>query len=151
MQEAIVRSFNELVECKDDVIQLVKNAVKVAVIGNDAEMTVAEIQAELQRLQNELSDVLNAENHCADKLEEIASDIKFYKNKLTEANESEKTSQALSGELDDIYEILESLDVSLTGYDDVYVRRLCKEVTALGNGKIAVEFKFGVKSIQALS
>ena len=77
--------------------------------------------------------------------------IKFYKGKLTEANESEKTSQALSDELEDIYQALDSLDVSLAEYDDVYVRRLCKEVMALGNGKIAVEFKFGVKSIQALS
>jgi hypothetical protein len=137
LQEAIVRAFNELVECKDDVIALVKNAVKVAVVGGDAEMTVAEIQAELQRLQSELSEALTfnaeinaADNHCDAKIQEIANSIKFYKGKLTEADESKRTSQALSGELDDIYQALDSLDVSLAGYDDVYVRRLCKEVTA---------------------
>ena len=157
LQEAIVRAFNELVENKDDVITLVKNAVKIAVVGDDTEMTVAEIQAELQRLQNELSEVLNFtaevnadKNHCDTKIEEIARDIKFYKSKLTEAGANEKTSQALSGELDDIYQVLEDLDVSLVEYDDVYIRRLCKEITALGNGKIAIEFKFGVKSIHTL-
>ena len=129
-----VRAFDELVENKDEVINLVKNAVKIAVVGDDTEMTFAE----------------NNTNENYVKLGEIADSIKFYKDKLTEADESEKTSQALSGELDDIYRALDSLDVSLAEYDDVYVRRLCKEITALSDGKISVEFKFGVKSIQIL-
>ena len=81
---------------------------------------------------------------------DIAKKIKFYKTKLAEISENEDTTQSKKEELDNIFQATEEIDITLKDYNDLYVRRLCKQITALGNGKIEIEFNFGGKSVQEI-
>lgn len=139
MQEAVVKAINEVLGSKDTFLTVLQENI-AAVLNEDNDQTIQEIENRLNELQQELLRLVNAKADYQKVADEIYRLRELKQNILTENAEREGKRERIK----EMMEFLHEQSVELQEYDEQLVRRLIEKIT-IYDEKITIEFKSSVE------
>lgn len=139
LQEAVVKAINEALGSKNTFLAVLQENI-TAVLNEDNDQTIQEIEIRLNELQQELLQLVNAKADYQKVADEIYRLRDLKQNILAENAEREGKRERVA----DMAEFLNEQPYELEEYDEQLVRRLVEKVTVFDE-KLTVEFKSGVE------
>jgi DNA invertase Pin-like site-specific DNA recombinase len=139
LQEAVVKAINEVLGSKDTFLTVLQENI-AAVLNEDNDQTIQEIENRLNELQQELLRLVNAKADYQKVADEIYRLRELKQNILTENAEREGKRERIK----EMMEFLHEQSVELQEYDEQLVRRLIEKIT-IYDEKITIEFKSSVE------
>ena len=139
LQDAVVKAINEVLESKNTFLTVLQENI-AAVLNDDNDQTIQEIESRLNELQQELLQLVNAKADYQKVADEIYRLRDLKQNILTENAEREGKRERIEEMMKFIYD----QSVELQEYDEQLVRRLIEKITVFDE-KLAVAFKSGVE------
>jgi peptidoglycan hydrolase CwlO-like protein len=139
LQEAVVKAINEVLGSKDTFLTVLQENI-AAVLNEDNDQTIQEIENRLNELQQELLRLVNAKADYQKVADEIYRLRELKQNILAENAEREGRRERIA----DMTEFLNAQSYELEEYDEQLVRRLIEKITVFDE-KLTVEFKSGVE------
>lgn len=152
LHAAILHSINEVVTHRDEIVATLKHSLKVAINGNDDEITDAfTIQRRLDQLDVILSDLieLSAKSGASGdyfdaRFKEVTDEQKALKKQLREMEQQKVVLANADARLNDVFEIIESLPLQMGEYDDALTALIIERVTVVSTENIKVQFLNGI-------
>ena len=139
LQEAVVKAINEVLGSKNTFLTVLQENI-AAVLNEDNDQTIQEIESRLNELQQELLQLVNAKADYQKVADEIYRLRELKQNILAENAEREGKRERIEEMMKFIYD----QSVELQEYDEQLVRRLIEKITVFDE-KLTVEFKSGVE------
>lgn len=139
LQNGVAKAINEVFGNSSTFLPILEENMQ-AVIGNDVESRLAEIDGRLKELQQELLKQANAKKDYTEVADEIYALREQRQNVLTAEAEQDGRRQRME-EMKKLLE--EQADIPLE-YDEQLVRRLVEKVTVYEE-ELVVEFKSGLE------
>ncbi|XJZ27715.1 recombinase family protein [Bacillota bacterium Lsc_1132] len=139
LQETVVKAINEVLGSKNTFLTVLQENI-AAVLNEDNDQTIQEIEIRLNELQQELLRLVNAKADYQKVADEIYRLRELKQNILAENAEREGKRERIA----DMTEFLNEQSNELEEYDEQLVRRLIEKITVFDE-KLAVEFKSGVE------
>ncbi|NNJ32094.1 recombinase family protein [Lacrimispora defluvii] len=139
LQGAVVKAINEVLGNKDTFLTVLQENI-AAVLNEDNDQTIQEIENRLNELQQELLRLVNAKADYQKVADEIYRLRELKQNILTENAEREGKRERIK----EMMEFLHEQSVELQEYDEQLVRRLIEKIT-IYDEKITIEFKSSVE------
>jgi site-specific DNA recombinase len=134
-----VKAINEVLGSKNTFLTVLQENI-AAVLNEDNDQTIQEIESRLNELQQELLQLVNAKADYQKVADEIYRLREFKQNILTENAEREGKRERIA----EMAEFLNEQSYKLEEYDEQLVRRLVEKITVFDE-KLTVEFKSGVE------
>jgi site-specific DNA recombinase len=139
IQEAVVTAVNDVWSRKDEILPQLKENIR-AVLQEDTDAKIAEIDVAVKEKQEELLNVGKDEN----KIAEIGEAIM----KLREERQQVMTNAAMRKDVNDriadLSNFLDEQTVAITEYSDALVRRLIEKITVYDE-VLRIKFKSGLE------
>jgi len=139
LQEAVVKAINEVLGSKDTFLTVLQENI-AAVLNEDNDQTIQEIEIRLNELQQELLQLVNAKADYQKVADEIYRLRELKHNILAENAEREGKRERIA----DMTEFLNEQSHELEEYDEQLVRRLIEKIT-IYDEKLTIEFKSSVE------
>ncbi len=157
LQDAIMKAICQFVEDKDELINTLKNSLRVALDAEDDGIDTAAITARIEELDSVMMDLVELSSKSsasADyfdaKFEEISDKRKQLQDKLKDHAQRQTITENNNSRMKELFEILEQADFNLEEYDEPLVKQLINKVTVLSAEKIKITFKGGLEIEQEL-
>jgi hypothetical protein len=139
LQNAVLKAINSIVSDRDGFIRTLEQNI-LAVLGEEHDFNIDEIDAKLEELQNELLRLANSKSAYDGVAEDIHRLRQLREGTLIRNAERQNRRQRIA----EMMEFLHEQSGVILEYDDRLVRRLVEKVTVNQDG-IIVEFKSGVE------
>ena len=139
LQGAVVKAINEVLGNKNTFLAVLQENI-TAVLNEDNDQTIQEIEIRLNELQQELLQHVNAKADYQKVADEIYRLRDLKQNILTENAEREGKRKRI----EEMMKFIHDQPVELQEYDEQLVRRLIEKITVFDE-KLTVEFKSGVE------
>jgi len=139
LQGAVVKAINEVLGNKNTFLAVLQENI-TAVLKEDNNQTIQEIEIRLNDLQQELLRLVNAKADYPKVANEVYHLREFKQNILAENVEREGKRERI----EEMIKFIHEQSVELQEYDEQLVRRLIEKITVFDE-KLTVEFKSGVE------
>jgi len=139
LQEAVVKAINEVLGSKDTFLTVLQENI-AAVLNEDNDQTIQEIEIRLNELQQDLLQLVNAKADYQKVADESYRLRELKHNILAENAEREGKRERIA----DMTEFLNEQSHELEEYDEQLVRRLIEKIT-IYDEKLTIEFKSSVE------
>ena len=134
-----MKAINEVLGSKNTFLAVLQENI-AAVLNEDNDQTIQEIESRLNELQQELLQLVNAKADYQKVADEIYRLRDLKQNILTENAEREGKRERIEEMMKFIYD----QSVELQEYDEQLVRKLIERIT-IHDAKISIEFKSSVE------
>ena len=139
LHDVVVRAVNELIRSSADFIPVLQASIERC-LGNSNSRAVAEIDAHLLELQQELLKLANAkQNYVA-----VADEIDELRAEKEELLLQEASKDGIRQRMADMVDYLKTEPEEVTEYSEALVRRMVEKITVYDD-HFAVEFKSGIE------
>jgi len=135
LQEAVVKAINEVLGSKETFLTVLQENI-AAVLNEDNDQTIHEIEIRLNELQQELLRLVNAKTDYQKVADEIYRLRELKQNILAENAEREGKRERIA----EMAEFLNEQKQNLMEYDEQLVRRLIEKIT-VHDDRLVIEFK----------
>jgi len=135
LQEAVVKAINEVLGSKETFLTVLQENI-AAVLNEDNDQTIQEIEIRLNELQQELLRLVNAKTDYQKVADEIYRLRELKQNILAENAEREGKRERIA----EMAEFLNEQKQNLMEYDEQLVRRLIEKIT-VHDDRLVIEFK----------
>jgi site-specific DNA recombinase len=135
LQEAVVKAINEVLGSKNTFLTVLQENI-AAVLNEDNDQTIQEIESRLNELQQELLQLVNAKADYQKVADEIYRLRELKQNILAENAEREGKRERIA----EMAEFLNEQKQNLMEYDEQLVRRLIEKIT-VHDDRLVIEFK----------
>ncbi len=139
LHEAVIKAINEVLGSKDTYLTVLKENIE-AVINDDKNMDIQEIESRLNELQQELLQLVNAKADYQKVVDEIYRLRELKQNIMAEYADREGKRERVA----EMAEFLIEQPYELFEFDEQLVRRLIEKITVFDE-KLLVRFKSGVE------
>lgn len=139
LHEAVIKAINEVLGSKDTYLTVLKENIE-AVINDDKNMDIQEIESRLNELQQELLQLVNAKADYQKVADEIYRLRELKQNIMAEYADREGKRERVA----EMAEFLIEQPYELFEFDEQLVRRLIEKITVFDE-KLLVRFKSGVE------
>ena len=139
LQDAVVKAINEVLESKNTFLTVLQENI-AAVLNDDNDQTIQEIESRLNELQQELLQLVNTKADYQKVADEIYHLRELKQNILAENAEREGKRERI----EEMMKFIHDQSVELQEYDEQLVRRLIEKITVFDE-KLTVEFRSGVE------
>ena len=139
LKTAVLKAINEVLAGKDTFLLILKENIAI-VLNEESDKTTKDIDAKLDKLQNELLRLANSKADYNDVAEEIYRLRELKQNALIENAERVGKRRRVA----EMTDFLNDQSCEVEEYDEQLVRRLIEKVTIFDD-KVTVEFKSGVE------
>ena len=139
LQDAVVKAINEVLESKNTFLTVLQENI-AAVLNEDNDQTIQEIESRLNELQQELLQLVNTKADYQKVADEIYHLRELKQNILAENAEREGKRERI----EEMMKFIHDQSVELQEYDEQLVRRLIEKIT-IYDEKLTIEFKSSVE------
>lgn len=156
LQQAILRVINGVMSEKPALVRRVTENLQVVIRpSRSGELTIAEIDRELEALAREFDDALtaaasgNSEDY-SERFKTILAQQAELKTKRAELEQRQAEDAELTSHMELAADTLEQAGTAITEWDEYQIRALVESVRILSKDEILVRLKSGIEKIERL-
>lgn len=152
---ATIRALNGLIENREEILTELQSEV-VAQMSDSCEIEIAEVDAEIQKVQNKIVDLLMDKNGGRLTEKEYERQTQLLKFQIDELNLKKEVMLNEQGRMqlaeyraDAVTELLRTGKI-LDEFDKTIFKSLVRKIKVVGEKKVEIEFECGIKVTETL-